>query len=122
MNEYPDSYLAPKAQWRIGKSYLRLKKYNLAHTEFQKVVDKYPDSIQSPIALLTIGNIYAHQKEKEKAKKAYQRVLTDYPDVKIPWVAHAIDIPGKIDREVVVIEARVAAEEFLEDLEYSDRR
>ncbi|GAH11645.1 unnamed protein product, partial [marine sediment metagenome] len=110
--------LSPKAQWRIGDHYLRLKKYNLAHTAFQRVVDKYPDSIQAPISLLTIGNIYAyHQDEKEKAKKAYQRVLADYPDVKIPWQYEIIGIPGKINQEVTVVKAHFLAEEFLEDLE-----
>lgn len=123
LNEYPDFYLAPEAQRQIGNYYLRLKKYNLAHTEFQGVVDKYPDSIQAPMALLAIGNIYAyHQDEKEKAKKAYQRVLADYPDVKIPWQYEIIGIPGKIDQEIGTVEAHFVAEEFLEDLEYSDQR
>ena len=124
LSEYPDSYLAPKAQWEIGEYYyLRLKKYNLAHTEFQRILDKYPDSIQAPMALLTIGNIYAyHQDEKEKARKAYQRVLADYPDVKIPWQYEIIGIPGKINQEIGTVEAHFVAEEFLEDLEYSDRR
>jgi len=123
LNEYPDFYLAPEAQRQIGNYYLRLKKYNLAHTEFQRVLDKYPDSVQSPMALLTIGNIYAyHQNKKEKAKKAYQRVLADYPDVKIPWQYEIIGIPGKIDQETGTVEAHFVAEEFLEDLEYSDRR
>lgn len=123
LNKYPDSHLAPEAQRQIGNCYLRLKKYNLALAELQRVLDKYPDSIQAPIALLTIGNIYAyHQNKKEKAKKAYQKVLADYPDVKIPWQYEIIGIPGKIDQEVTVVKAHFLAEEFLEDLEYSDRR
>ncbi|MCK4649496.1 tetratricopeptide repeat protein [bacterium] len=122
LNECPDSPLAPKAQWEIGEYYRRLKKYDIALAELQRVLDKYPDSIQAPMALLTIGNIYAHQKEKEKAKKAYQKVLTNYPNVYIPWVFELVDIPGKSARKVVTVKARVVAEEFLEDLEYSDRR
>lgn len=121
LNEYPDSYLAPEAQWEIGY-YLPSKKSNIALIEFQKVVDKYPDSTQAPMALLVIGNIYAyHQNEKEKAKEAYQKVLTNYPNVEIPWIAW-LDVPGKIDQEAIVVKAHFLAEEFLEDLEYLGQR
>ncbi len=56
LKAYPDSALAPNAQYWIGYSYYALKDYKTALAHQQKLVAAYPTSAKVPDALLNIAS------------------------------------------------------------------
>lgn len=75
----PDHELAGNAQYWIGEVAYAQEKYELAATEFEKVMEKYPKSQKVPAALLKLG--YAQRKlgNEKAAAAAFNRILKDFP-------------------------------------------
>jgi outer membrane assembly lipoprotein YfiO len=90
---YPQSELAPDAQYYIGRSYEERREYYTAYLSYQKVIDVYPRSELTEEILerqYKIGNLYfSGQKEKlfgvailpavDKALEIFEKVVSNSP-------------------------------------------
>ncbi|MFA9459843.1 tol-pal system protein YbgF [Thiohalorhabdus methylotrophus] len=80
LKQYPDSALAPNAQYWLGEAHYVLREFEKALMEFNKVLKNYPDSQKAPGALLKIGYSFYELGEKESARQALKRVRERFPD------------------------------------------
>src|SRR5581483_72423 len=80
LTRYPDSELAPNAEYWIGESLYSEKKYSDAIDQFNRVVDKYPKSDKAPGALLKKGYAYLAMNDKPRAIVQFQYVVHEYPN------------------------------------------
>ena len=111
INNYPDSKLAPKATFEVGKIYQGQMIKNVTRTEsFEKaieyyriIVDKYPDDPNAPNALFMIGFIQANElKQLENARDTYHLFMEKYPDSELASSAQAeIDNLGLSPEEIL---------------------
>jgi tol-pal system protein YbgF len=77
---YPQSGLAPSAQYWLGNTYYAQRDYKNAITAQQVVVKNYPDSPKAPDALLNIASCYMELKDKVAARKTLETLIAQYPD------------------------------------------
>jgi TolA-binding protein len=78
IKEYPESYLAAKAQYYKAETYLKQKRkvnYKKAIEEYQKATDNYPGTYWADEAGIKIGDIYKDMADRKKSIEAYQRVV-----------------------------------------------
>lgn len=80
LKAYPDSSLAPNAQYWIGYSYYALKDYKTALAQHKKLIALYPGSPKIPDALLNIASNQIELKDRAGAKKTLQEITSMYPD------------------------------------------
>ncbi len=78
LKTYPDSTLAPNAQYWIGYSYYALKDYKTALAQQQKLIAAYPASPKIPDALLNIASNQMELKDRIGAKKTLEEIITKY--------------------------------------------
>lgn len=79
LKNYPDSTLAPNAQYWIGYAYYALKDYKSAIAQQQKLIAAYPASAKVPDALLNIAGAQIEARDKKAAKKTLQELIAKYP-------------------------------------------
>lgn len=79
LKNYPDSALAPNAQYWVGYSYYSLKDYKGAIAQQQKLIVAYPASAKVPDALLNIASAQIEARDKKGAKKTLEEITTKYP-------------------------------------------
>ena len=79
LKNYPNSALAPNAQYWIGYSYYALKDYKSAIAQQQKLIAAYPASAKVPDALLNIASAQIDTRDKKAAKKTLEEITTKYP-------------------------------------------
>jgi tol-pal system protein YbgF len=79
LKAYPDSALAPNAQYWIGYSYYALKDYKSALAHQQKLVASYPTSAKVPDALLNIATNQIALDNVDGAKKTLQELVAKHP-------------------------------------------
>ena len=77
---YPQSGLAPSAQYWLGNSYYAQRDYRNAIAAQQVVVKNYPDSPKAVDAMLNIASCQMELKEKNAAKKTLETLIKQYPD------------------------------------------
>ncbi|RZI43214.1 tol-pal system protein YbgF [Herbaspirillum sp. HC18] len=77
---YPQSGLAPSAQYWLGNTYYAQRDYKNAITAQQVVVKNYPESPKAPDALLNIASCQMELKDKLAAKKTLETLLGQYPE------------------------------------------
>lgn len=77
---YPQSGLAPSAQYWLGNSYYAQRDYRNAIAAQQVVVKNYPDSPKAADALLNIASCQMELKDKAAAKKTLETLVAQYPD------------------------------------------
>lgn len=77
---YPQSGLAPSAQYWLGNSYYAQRDYRNAIAAQQVVVKNYPDSPKAADAMLNIASCQMELKEKNAAKKTLETLIKQYPD------------------------------------------
>ncbi len=83
----PYTSMAAKAQYRLGFSYLKMKKYREAITAFRVVTEKYPGSAYVDDAVYSVGDAYFNlvqgaeydQYSTEKALAYFNRYKDEYP-------------------------------------------
>lgn len=77
---YPQSALAPSAQYWLGNTYYAQRDYRNAISAQQVVVKNYADSPKAADALLNIASCYMELKDKSSAKKTLETLIAQYPD------------------------------------------
>lgn len=76
---YPDSALAPNAQYWIGYSYFALKDYKSALAHQQKMVAAYPGSAKVPDSLLNIASNQIGLDDLAGARKTLEELVAKHP-------------------------------------------
>lgn len=79
LKAYPDSALAPNAQYWIGYSYYALKDYKSALAHQQKLVAAYPASAKVPDSLLNIASSMIALDDLENARKTLEELVAKHP-------------------------------------------
>ena len=79
LKTYPDSALAPNAQYWVGYSYYALKDYKSALAQQQKLVAAYPASTKVPDAMLNIATNQIALKNLAGARKTLEELVAKYP-------------------------------------------
>ena|GEM_PF-1021994 len=76
---YPDSELAPNAQFWLAECYFKSDDLERAVQEFKKVYTEFPQNAKMADAML--NEAYAHVRlgQNEEAVKLLKRVIADYP-------------------------------------------
>lgn len=77
---YPQSGLAPSAQYWLGNTYYAQRDYRNAIAAQQLVVKNYPDNPKAADALLNIASCYTELKDKASAKKTLETLIAQYPN------------------------------------------
>lgn len=79
LSSYPNSKLAPNAQYWIGMGYSGRRDYRNAIAAHQKVISTWPDDPKAPDAMLSIASAQEAMGDKNGAQKTLQNVLAKYP-------------------------------------------
>jgi tol-pal system protein YbgF len=77
---YPQSGLAPSAQYWLGNTYYAQRDYRNAISAQQVVVKNYADSPKAADALLNIASCQMELKDKPAAKKTLETLVAQYPE------------------------------------------
>ncbi|QDZ27253.1 tol-pal system protein YbgF [Noviherbaspirillum sp. UKPF54] len=80
LRRYPQSGLAPSAQYWLGNTYYALRDYRSAISAQQVVVKNYADSPKAADALLNIASCQMELKDKAAAKKTLETLIGQYPE------------------------------------------
>ncbi len=79
LKAYPDSALAPNAQYWIGYSYYALKDYKSALAHQQKLIAVYPTSAKVPDSLLNIASSMIALDDMMTARKTLEELVAKHP-------------------------------------------
>lgn len=79
LRSYPQSTLAPSAQYWIGNSLFALRDYKGAISAQQIVVDTWPDDPKAPDAMLNIASAHTDLKEVRGARATLEALIKKYP-------------------------------------------
>ena len=79
LKAYPDSALAPNAQYWIGYAYYSLRDYKSALAHQQKLVAVYPTSAKVPDALLNIASNMIALDDMTGARKTLENLVAKHP-------------------------------------------
>lgn len=79
LKAYPDSALAPNAQYWIGYAYYSLKDYKSALAHQKKLVVAYPTSAKVPDALLNIASNMIALDDLTGARKILEELVAKHP-------------------------------------------
>jgi tol-pal system protein YbgF len=79
LKAYPDSALAPNAQYWIGYSYYALKDYKTALAHQQKLLAAYPANAKVPDALLNIAASQIALDNLDDARKTLEELVAKHP-------------------------------------------
>ena len=80
IRRFPTSRLADDAQYLIGETYYREKRYDKAILEYDKVVINYAKGDKVPGALLKQGFAFLALGDKASAKQLLNQLVGEYPD------------------------------------------
>jgi tol-pal system protein YbgF len=79
LQTYPNSDLAPNAQYWLGEANYVLQNNEAALKAFQQVVERYPLSAKVPGALLKIGYLQHSKGDVAAAESVLSRVMNEFP-------------------------------------------
>jgi tol-pal system protein YbgF len=77
--QYPNSELAPNAQYWLGECYYGKRDYLRAIEAFDRVRAAYPSSEKVPAALLKKGFAYLALKDPNRASSVWRQIVDGYP-------------------------------------------
>jgi len=80
LKTYPNSTLAPAAQYWIGNAHYALRDYKTAIAEQQKVVSTWPDHAKAPDAMLNIASSQAELGDVNGARNTLRALVAKYPN------------------------------------------
>ncbi len=76
---YPDSELAPNAQFWLAECYFKSNELQRAVDEFKKVYTEFPENVKTADAMLNQAYAHLRLEQNEEAVRLLKRVLSDYP-------------------------------------------
>ena len=76
---YPNSALAPSAQFYLGSSRYALKDFKGAIEQLNRLVQNAPNDARAPDALLVIAGSQIELNNRAGAKATLQRIVSEYP-------------------------------------------
>lgn len=79
LKSYPNSSLAPSAQYWIGNSYYAMRDFKNAISAQEKLISTFPESAKAPDAMLNIASSQLEMNKKPAAKKTLETVVRKYP-------------------------------------------
>ncbi len=79
IKQYPQSNLAPRAQYWIGDSYFNLRDFKLAIASQQALIKTYPDSPSVPDAMLNIASSQIEMGESITGRRTLEELVARYP-------------------------------------------
>jgi tol-pal system protein YbgF len=79
LKDYPQSQLAPNAEYWIGISYANLRDYRSALAAQEGLMTRHPQSAKAPDALLAIAAIQAEQGNSGSARNTLEEIIARYP-------------------------------------------
>lgn len=79
LKDYPQSPLAPNAEYWIGIGYANLKDYRNALATQEGLLQRYPQSPKAPDALLAIAALQAEQGDNGSARNTLEDIIARYP-------------------------------------------
>lgn len=79
LKAYPESGLAPNAQYWIGYSYYALKDYKSALAHQQKLIAVYPSNAKVPDSMLNIASNMIALDDLASARKTLEELVAKYP-------------------------------------------
>ncbi|AZY50275.1 tol-pal system protein YbgF [Bordetella avium] len=77
---YPNSDLAPTAQFYLGSARYASRDYKGAIEQLSNLLQKSPDNARAPDALLVIAGSQIELNNRAGAKTTLQRIVRDYPN------------------------------------------
>lgn len=80
LKDYPESPLAPSAQYWVGEALYAEKDFKAASDEFLVVLKDYKSSDKAPDAALKLGYSFYEMQEWDKARKTLEDVAKFFPD------------------------------------------
>ena len=79
LKTFPQSALAPNAEYWIGISYANLKDYRNALATQEQLLARYPQSSKAPDALLAIAAVHAEQGDAGSARNTLEDIIARFP-------------------------------------------
>jgi tol-pal system protein YbgF len=79
LKAYPNSQLAPSAQYWVGNSYFALRDYKAAIAAQQRVIDFWPQDAKAPDAMLNISSAQIEMKDSRAARATLDDLIKRYP-------------------------------------------
>jgi len=89
LKDFPQSALAPNAEYWIGISYANLKDYRNALATQEQLLARYPQSSKAPDALLAIAAVHAEQGDSGSARNTLEDIIARYPSSEAAGKARA---------------------------------
>lgn len=80
LSSYPQSPLAPSAQYWIGNSYYALRDYKASIAAQEKVLASWPDNSKAPDAMLNIASSQSEMGNAAASRKTLQGLIAKYPN------------------------------------------
>lgn len=77
---YPESVLAPTAQFYLGSANYANKNYQGAISVLNTMAGKFPDHPRAPDALLVVAGSEFELNQRSAAKATLQKIVKNYPD------------------------------------------
>ena len=79
MTSFPQSQLAPSAQYWIGNAHYAMRDYKSAIAAQQKVVKAWPENSKAPDALLNIASSQSELGQSNAARETLRGLVKKYP-------------------------------------------
>lgn len=79
LKDFPQSALAPNAEYWVGISYANLRDYKNAIATQEGLLARYPQSPKAPDALLALAAIQAEQGDNGSARNTLEDIIARYP-------------------------------------------
>lgn len=87
LKTYPDSTLAPNAQYWMGYAYYATKDYKNSLEHQKKLVSAWPQSTKVPDAMLNIASNQVELNDLASAKKNLEEIVSKYPGTNAAAIA-----------------------------------
>jgi len=80
LSNFPNSQLAPNAQYWIGNAHYAMREYKAAIAAQQKVVSLWPEHAKAPDALLDIASYQSEMGDNKAARESLNTLVKKYPN------------------------------------------
>jgi len=87
LRAYPDSELAPNAQYWMAEGYYVTRDFPTALGLFEQLLESYPDSSKRADALLKIGFSHFEMRQWNQARAALEQVRSEHPNTTLARLA-----------------------------------